>query len=236
MNRVIVTGSSGFIGCSLVPTLRAAGYDVIALTRAEGDIGELSTWQKLPTVDCVVHLAARSFVPDSWQNPSSYLHNNVLGTNAALEFCRTHGAQLVFLSSYLYGTPVQLPLKENAPIQAINPYGLSKKMSEDICRFYAEYFLVPVTVLRPFNVYGPGQQEPFLIPFLVRQLYEKNKIIVKDLEPRRDYIYIKDLVDGILKSISPHSGFRVFNLGSGMSYSVAQIIQTVQYLSEFICQ
>lgn len=228
MSRILVTGAAGFIGSHLLPVLRAAGHDVIAVSSAAGDVAEQSTWAALPAAACVVHLAARSFVPDSWREPGEFMRTNLLGTTGALEYCRMHGARLVFLSSYMYGTPDSLPIHETAPLVARNPYALSKKLAEDVCRFYAERLEVDVTVLRPFNVYGPRQAELFLVPFLVRQVREGVVIRVQDLAPRRDYVYIEDVVAGILRAVEGLGGFRVFNLGSGRSHSVEELIVELQ--------
>ena len=226
-----MSGASGFIGHHLLPTLRAAGHEVIAMSRADGDVADPRAWASLTTAECVVHLAARSFVPDSWREPGEYMRTNLLGTTCALEYCRAHHARLVFLSSYMYGVPDRLPISEAAPIVARNPYALSKKLAEEACRFYAESLAVDVTVLRPFNVYGPGQAEPFLVPFLIRQLREGNVIRVKDLMPRRDYVYVEDVVAAILLAVAGVSGFRVFNVGSGRSHSVEELIVELQRIA-----
>jgi nucleoside-diphosphate-sugar epimerase len=159
------------------------------------------------------------------------MRSNLLGTIEALEFCRRHGARLVFLSSYMYGEPERLPIDETAPVIARNPYALSKKLAEDACRFYAESFGTSVTVFRPFNVYGPGQAEPFLVPFIARQIWEGKEIRVKDLAPRRDYVYVQDVVDGIVSGAEQGLGYQLFNLGSGQSHSVEELIAAMQLVS-----
>jgi nucleoside-diphosphate-sugar epimerase len=176
----------------------------------------------------VVHLAARTFVPDSWNDPGSFMRVNLHGTIAALGYCRTHAARLVFLSSYLYGDPERLPISEHAPLAAHNPYALSKKLAEEACRFFADRFGVNVTVLRPFNVYGTGQPEQFLIPSIIRQLEQGEEIRVKDLAPKRDYVYVRDVVRAIAKAAERRHAFGVFNVGSGTSHSVDALIGTIQ--------
>ena len=228
MSRILVTGASGFIGRQLTPHLQGAGHEVVAVTGSDGNVSERATWDALPATDVVVHLAARSFVPASWDDPAAFVEVNVLGTVHALEYCRQHGAALVFLSSYMYGAPERLPIREDAPLAAQNPYALSKKLAEEACRFYAERFGIPVTVLRPFNVYGPGQALPFLIPFIIGQVETGGGIRVKDLEPRRDYVYVGDLVEAITAAVAQPRGFRVLNVGSGESVSVADLIAIIQ--------
>jgi nucleoside-diphosphate-sugar epimerase len=228
MSRILVTGAAGFIGGHLVPTLRAAGHDVIHVGRPAGDIADSATWRRFPAVDAVVHLAGESFVPESWDAPSRFVRVNLGGAVEALEYCRTHGAHLVYPSSYLYGDVVCQPVPEDAALVARNPYALSKRLAEEACAFYADRFGLTVTILRPFNIYGPGQAASFLVPTIVRQVQVGETIRVKDLEPRRDYVYVLDVVDAMVRAVSASRGFNVFNIGSGVSHSVADLIGVIQ--------
>ena len=228
MSRVLVTGASGFIGSHLVPRLRAEGHEVFEARRASGDIAEEATWKRMPVADVVLHLAAQSFVPDSWETPGSFVRTNLLGTVGAIEYCRTHDAHLVFPSSYLYGDAARQPIGEDTPLVAANPYALSKKLAEEACQFFATRFGVTVTVLRPFNIYGPGQSDAFLVPTVVNQLKSGKEICVRDLEPRRDYVYVLDVVDAMVAAIGRKRGLGIFNIGSGTSHSVAELIQVIQ--------
>lgn len=228
MAKILVTGASGFIGTHLVPKLRADRHDVIEVNSAAGDVSEKATWSSLQCAEVVVHLAGKTFVPDSWKDPAGFLKTNLYGTVGALDYCRQYRARLVFLSSYLYGNPEKLPIPESAPLKANNPYAFSKKLAEEACEFYANHFGIKTTILRPFNVYGPGQAESFLIPSIIHQVTADGIIRVKDLEPRRDYIYIDDLVDAITKTVDLDPPFNILNVGTGVSYSVAEIIDLIQ--------
>ena len=203
---------------------------MVLLTSSLGKIELTSTWLNIPKTDIVIHLAAKTFVPASWNDPIPFFETNTLGTTRALEYCRIHQAKLIFISSYLYGNPESLPIYETAPINTPNPYALSKKISEDICSFYAANYGVSVIILRPFNIYGFGQPASFLIPLLINQLLTQQSFHVKDLIPKRDYLYISDLINAIIKAISL-SDFEIINIGSGLSYSVQEIIETIQEIS-----
>jgi nucleoside-diphosphate-sugar epimerase len=227
-NDVLVTGATGFLGAHLVARLRDSGSAVVAMSSAEGDVADPRTWRNAVPSAAVVHLAGRSFVPDSWQDPAAFIRTNVVGTVHALEHCRKHSAPLVFLSSYLYGHPRTLPIPESAPTTATNPYALSKLLAEQACRFYAEQFGLSVTVLRVFNVYGPGQPDSFLIPSIVAQIAARGEIVVQDLTPKRDYVYVQDVVNAIERALATGNGYRVLNIGSGMSCSVAELIELTQ--------
>jgi nucleoside-diphosphate-sugar epimerase len=128
----------------------------------------------------------------------------------------------------LYGNQGTLPINENADIFAMNPYAFSKRLAEEACEFYVNCFNISVVVLRVFNVYGPGQREPFLIPTIVRQvLSASSSVYVKNLYTKRDYIYVDDLISLALK-VFQLDGFHVFNAGSGLSYSVLDLIQQIE--------
>ena len=232
MTRLVVSGASGFVGAALMRRLRTHDrHAALGIASGAGDVTDAATWNALPDAEAVVHLAARTFVPDSWNDPAAFLHTNVGGTARALEYCRARGARLVFLSSYLYGNPKHLPIDEQAEVSVPNPYALSKKLAEDTCRFYAESFDVDVTVLRVFNIYGGGQGDKFLVPLIVRQVLAGSQVRVKDLEPRRDFLYIDDLVDAIVCAIARPQRFGLFNIASGTSHSVQNVIDIAQRLA-----
>lgn len=232
MTRIVVSGATGFVGSALTKRLRdREGSEVVPLNSANGDIAEASTWRALPVADAVIHLAARTFVPDSWTEPAAFLRTNFTGTTQALEYCRAHKSRLVFLSSYLYGNPARLPIDEQAPVTAPNPYALSKKLAEEACRFYSDSFGVEVTILRVFNIYGGGQGDQFLIPSIVRQVLAGTGIHVKDLAPKRDFLFIDDLIEAIVCAVDKPQRFEIFNIASGTSHSVRDVIDIVQRLA-----
>ena len=227
MHKLLITGANGFIGKKLCQQLPAENYAITTLTHQQGEITHTATWQSLPPNDVVIHLASKTFVPDSWNNPGAFIETNTMGTLQALEYCRKQGAAMIYISSYLYGNPSALPIPETAPLFTPNPYAFSKKTAEDYCKFYHECFQVPVTILRPFNIYGEEQHASFLIPMLIEQALQQTEFRVKDLLPKRDYLYISDFINALIACI-PLRGFHLFNIGSGISYSVAEIISLLQ--------
>jgi len=222
-NRLLVTGAEGFIGSHLVKALRAAGHDVLTHAKSQGDIRNC----QLPFegVEHVFHLAGRTFVPDSWTAPLSFYETNVLGTVNVLEFCRVSSASMTLVSSYVYGPPARLPISEDDPLQAYNPYSHTKILSEETALYYQRQFQVPVTIVRPFNVYGPGQDSRFLIPTILSQALDPmtDTIVISDLHPRRDYIFIADLIELLVRTASRKTG-GIFNAGSGCSWTAGEVI------------
>ena len=229
MKNVLVTGANGFIGKHLISKiLDSKKYHVIKVDRNYGDICIEGTWKKLPACEIVIHLAGKTFVPDSWKFPQKFIDTNVNSTIQALNYCKKNSSKLIFLSSYLYGNPKKVPISENTIVDPTNPYTLSKKIAEDICKFYSEKFRVKTLILRPFNVYGKNQKEIFLIPSIIKQINLLKEINVKDLKPKRDFIYIKDLVEAIIKTLNLEKSFEIINIASGLSYSVEEVISFIQ--------
>ena len=234
MSKILVTGASGFIGRALTAKLRAGGRDVVPLDFEDGDIASRETLAKLgqENIAHIFHLAGKTFVPDSWGDPQAFCQTNVLGTVNVLEFCRKSRIPMTYISAYVYGHPDSLPIGEDSAIRPSNPYALTKRLAEEACEFYASTYDLPVTTIRPFNVYGIGQADFFLIPSIISQaLGAGEEIIVKDLVPRRDYVYLEDLVTALLATLDKPDGYRVYNIGSGVSLSVQEVIDAIQNIA-----
>ena len=234
MSKILVTGARGFIGRALVHRLKAQGQDVVPVDSADGDIASRETLAKLEqeNIAHIFHLAGKTFVPDSWDDPQAFCQTNVLGTINVLEFCRKSRIPITYASAYVYGHPDSLPIGESSAIRPSNPYALTKRLAEEVCEFYASSYDLPVTTIRPFNVYGIGQTENFLIPEIIKQtLDDGEEIVVKDLAPRRDYVYLEDLVTALLATLDKPDGYRVYNIGAGVSLSVQEAIDTIQKIA-----
>jgi len=224
--HILVTGSSGFIGKHLVRTLREQEYIVYEFDHEHGNVVDFQ-FQFLK-LDHVVHLASLIFIPDSWKDPASFYRTNVMGVVNVLETCRKYNSPLTYMSSYVYGPPAYLPVDENHPINPSSPYNHSKLIAENVCQYYTDTFNVPVTIFRPVNVYGPGQRDDFLIPKIIAQTLDpKMKTIeVMDLRPKRDYLYIDDLINAIILTFNK-SVKGIYNVSSGYSVSVEDIIRII---------
>jgi nucleoside-diphosphate-sugar epimerase len=225
--RVLLTGGSGFVGRRLLLCFTAEGIEIFAPGRDALDVAA-NVFPDL-SVDIVIHLAARTFVPDSWVDPADFYRVNAQGTVNVLDYCRRKQAQLIYVSGYCYGVPTSLPISESAVVHPNNAYAFSKSAAEEACRFFFEFFGIPVSIVRPFNIYGPGQSPHFLIPRIVEQAINPavREIVVEDDAPRRDYVHVDDVIAAIRSLLlAPKTG-ATFNVGSGESYSVAQLVKFV---------
>jgi nucleoside-diphosphate-sugar epimerase len=229
--NILVTGANGFVGKALLKALSTrTEFTVFGIDRSDGDISKMEF--NFKNINHVIHLAARTYVPDSWQNPIPFYQTNVIGTLRVLEFCKRCGASATVLSSYVYGEPDYLPINEKHPRKSFNPYCHTKILMEDICDYYANTYQTRISILRPFNIYGPDQSEIFLIPTIIKQVLSPvyKEITVLDLKPKRDFVYIDDLIKAILLTI-PSTCANVLNVGSGTSHSVFDIINIVMHIS-----
>jgi nucleoside-diphosphate-sugar epimerase len=226
VRKVLITGSTGFIGTHLERRLVKKGVSTIGLSRTNGfDI--LGDRLPLEDIDHVYHVAGLTSVPQSWSDPASYFEANTYGTVRVLDQCRAAGVSLTYVSGYVYGTPASVPISETMETRPTNPYSFSKLAGEAACRFFGDVFGVSVRILRLFNVYGPGQSDTFLIPTIMRQVLDPRvtEIEVLDLQPRRDYVHVEDVVDILLRAPLLATG-SIYNVGSGTSRSVKDVITT----------
>ncbi len=228
--NILVTGAKGFIGTYLVKRLRKEGLVVIEHDHTMGDLIDKDILEQYKEIDVIYHLAAKTYVPESWKKPYVYINDNNAMLINILEYCREIGAKCVFISTYLYGEPEYLPVDEKHRCVANTPYHLCKKIGEEICEFYSRNFGVDVIVARPFNVYGKGQNTEFLLPKVYKQAADNNNdsIEVFNLAPKRDYIYVEDLVEALVRLIPYINGFEIYNIGAGRSYSVKEAIDIIQ--------
>ena len=235
MKKILITGSEGFVGKNLIRYLKNYSFQIIETKDKSFDLKLNESWKQIEKCDYLIHLAGKSFVPKSWEEPARFIENNILLITNALEYCRVNKTKLIFLSSYLYGNCKKMPIKENAPIEATNPYALSKLLSEKLCYFYKNNFQVNNIILRVFNLYGPGQPKEYLLSKITNQVRYENLIKVDDLSPKRDYVYIDDLCSAIVKAINYKGKEHIFNIGSGKSYSVKEVIYFIQniYFTSF---
>ncbi|VVB62022.1 GDP-mannose 4,6-dehydratase [uncultured archaeon] len=234
----LVTGSKGFIGSHLVSSLKENEVVIEEIDIKNGI--DLTNWEQLHgfikntfTIDMIFHLGAIVFVPYSFENPRITYVTNVVGTLNLLEIARMYDIKkFIFASTYVYGQPQYLPIDEHHPIQAISPYNRSKILGEELCKGYHQDYGLHCIILRPFNIYGTGQSKDFLIPSIIAQLASK-KITLENPDPMRDYVYIDDVISAYMKAATyDGKGVEIFNIGTGVSYSVKEIVDKIINLGQ----
>ncbi len=226
--KIVVTGSEGFIGKNLCPKLTSNGHEIIRFDNKLGhDITETSLFNENYESGIIIHLAAKSFVPDSYINPIDLYKTNITGTLNVLEYARKNKSKVIFFSSYIYGTPNQLPVKETHSKNPHNPYAQSKSIGEELCFAYYRDFGVPSIIFRPFNIYGNGQRDSFLIPSIMKQI-KTGVVNLANASPKRDYIYKDDIVDAVITAVdSDFNACEAYNLGTGVSISVDELTKII---------
>jgi len=237
MKTSLVTGGCGFIGSHIVDELVKRGHNVIVIDDLSAreneefyfndnaqyckrDISKDHVCKSLfKGVENVFHLAARSRIQPTIDSPGECFEVNAVGTQRVLEWSRLNRVKNFVYSSTssLYGHQNQIPFNPNMPADCLNPYSMSKWMGEQICKLYSQLYDFNSTTLRYFNVYGPrepikGQYAPVVGLFKRQSVEGKPMTIVGDGEQRRDFTYIDDIVEGVIRVLdNPPSGNEEWN-------------------------
>lgn len=256
--RILVTGADGFIGSHLVEALVADGRPVRAfvlynafdqrgwldhlpagvLEKVEvvpGDVRDAAMVRSaMQGCTQVLHLAALIGIPYSYVAPASYIEVNVTGTLNIVEAARQLGVEKVVVTSTseVYGTARRVPIDETHPLVGQSPYSASKIGADQIAMSYHLSFGVPVTIVRPFNTYGPRQSTRAIIPTVITQLASGAEAVkLGALTPTRDLSYVGDTVGGMIAALdSPRTVGETINLGSGHEIAMGDLAETIARL------
>lgn len=250
--KSVVTGGAGFIGSHLTERLIIEGHDVVVIDSLitgrrenlskiedgdrvrfiEADVADLKTIAPyFEGADWVFHLAARADIVPSIQHPLDYHLSNVDGTISVLEASRAAGVYrfLYTASSTCYGLPDTFPTPESAPIRTMFPYALTKNLGEQYAMHWQQTYGLPVTSLRFFNVYGPrarssGTYGAVFGVFLAQKLAGENFTVVGDGNQTRDFTFVSDIVDAYIAIAKSKTAGEVFNVGSGETRSINELV------------
>ncbi len=267
MKKVMVTGSDGFIGSHLTELLLEKGYDVKAFTY----YNSFNTWGWLDTlpqeklkeieifsgdirdpngvreamkgVDEVFHLAALIAIPFSYHSPDSYVDTNIKGTLNVLQAARELETSriLVTSTSEVYGTAQYVPIDEKHPYQGQSPYSATKIGADRLAESFYRSFGMPISIVRPFNTFGPRQSARAVIPTIISQLLAgKEEIKLGSLTPTRDFNYVKDTANGFYQiSVSDSTIGEEINIATQTEISIgelaAEIISQINPSAKIIC-
>ena len=254
-NSVLVTGADGFIGSHLVETLVRDGYKVKAfcLYNSLGSWGWLDhsspeiiqnveiilgdvrdqfcVENSLVGVDIVFHLASLIAIPHSYKAPQSYVETNINGTLNILQSSKKLGIEKIIhtSTSETYGTAQYVPIDEKHPLIAQSPYAATKIAADQLAMSFFKSFNTPVTILRPFNTYGPRQSARAVIPTIISQLASgKNKVSLGKLSPTRDFNYVQDTVNAFKEvAFAENTIGKIINCASNFEISIEDTVYLI---------
>ncbi len=260
MKNILVTGADGFIGSHLVEKLVEKNYNVKAYVfyNSFGSWGWLDHVDKeikgnikihmgdirdqnnvrdsLKGCDAIIHLAALIGIPYSYYSPESYVDTNIKGTLNLLQASRDKEIQkFVHTStSEVYGTAKFVPITENHPLQGQSPYSASKIGADQIAYSFYNSFEMPISIIRPFNTYGPRQSARAVIPTIISQILKSQKTIkLGSLKPTRDFSYVDDTVSGFIAALESKNSIGEFiNLGSSFEISIEDTTKCIANLMD----
>jgi len=267
MQKILVTGADGFIGSHLVENLLKKGYQVKAFVyyNSFNSWGWIDTFPKdikdeieiftgdirdpngvktaVENCDIIFHLAALIGIPFSYHSPDSYIDTNIKGTLNILQAARQLKTERVFVTSTseVYGTAQYVPIDENHPRQGQSPYSASKIGADRIAESFYCSFNLPVTIVRPFNTYGPRQSARAVIPTIIIQLNNNfKKIKLGNLSPTRDFVYVKDVVNGFIEIAKSNKTIgEEINIATKSEISIGdlakEIIKKINPKAEIVC-
>ncbi len=267
-HTVMVTGADGFIGSHLTEELVKKGEKVKAfcLYNSFGSCGWIDTLPKeirseieifmgdvrdpngvrtaMQGQDIVYHLAALIAIPFSYHSPDSYVDTNIKGTLNVLNAAREVGTQrlLVTSTSEVYGTAQYVPIDEKHPFQGQSPYSATKIGADRIAESFYRSFDLPVTIVRPFNTYGPRQSARAVIPTIITQLLAgQTEIKLGKLSPTRDFNFVKDTAHGFMAIADCAAAIgQELNIATGEEYSIGdlanELIAQINPAAQIICE
>jgi NAD dependent epimerase/dehydratase len=253
--KILLTGSEGFIGSHLLEKLISLNYDVKAVVLYNsfnthgwldylpkkiqnkiniftGDIRDQGFVSDLVKhSDIVINLAALIGIPYSYKTPHSYVDTNVVGLLNLLTASKANKIDrfIQISTSEVYGISKEYPITEDQPVVANSPYAASKIAAEQLCLSFFKSYNFPSVVLRPFNAYGPRQSGRAIIPTIISQITSGKKTIkLGNINTTRDFNYVGDIVNGIVKSISAKKiEGEIINIGSGYEVSIKELVNEI---------
>jgi len=241
LKKLLITGHDGFIGTNLVKSL-SKKYELFGVSlnkspqkinQIKKNINKLKIDDLPKNISTVIHLAALTDVDLCQKNPTECFQANVYGTQNILEITKKINANFIYLSTnHVYGPPKKLPIKEDHPKNPSSIYATSKLLSEIICQTYAKNYGINVSIIRLFSVYGPNSAKHLVSTKIISQILNDSSIQLGNLFPKRDFIYIDDVINAIELILTKTVGYNEFNVGTGKSHSILELCKILKKISE----
>jgi len=250
--KIIITGATGFVGSHLTELFVKKGYKVTAFDRYNPDynLGHLknseyrkdiefifgdirdydSVYSSLKGKNIILHLAALIGIPYSYYSPLAYIKTNIEGTYNVLEAAKNFNIEqlIVTSTSETYGTAITVPIKESHRLISQSPYAASKIAADQLAISYWRSFKLPVKIIRPFNTFGPRQSARAVIPSIIMQALNNEKIKLGNVETSRDFTYVSDLCNAYIEILKVKNLFGIpINVGSNTEYKIKDIAQII---------
>jgi NAD dependent epimerase/dehydratase len=258
MEKILITGATGFIGSHLAEICVGQGFEVVAFDRYNrnndwgwleeseykndlevilGDIRDYDSVSKaIKGCDAVFHLAALIGIPYSYISPLAYLRTNVEGTYNVLEAGKLNNLEQILITSTseTYGTAQYVPIDENHPLVGQSPYSASKIAADQLAISYFRSFDLPVKIVRPFNTFGPRQSSRAVIPTIISQCHAKSEEIrLGNLIPTRDLTFVKDTCIGFLEIFKSDVLFgEIINVGMNSEISIGDLVTVIMKIMD----
>ena len=238
MKKILITGSSGLIGKNLVENLLAE-YNITGLSKQQKssksnhiikDISKITS-KDFKNIFCIIHLAAITDLKVCKDYPDQCIATNVLGTQKILESARKNNCKVIYAStSHVYGIPKKLPINETTSTSPTSMYAGSKLAGEILCESYHNQFDMDISIARIFSVYGPKSGKQYVLSNILSQLKKSNIIKLGNINSRRDFIFISDVINAFKIILNNINGFNIYNVGAEKSYSIKEICKKFEKL------
>jgi NAD dependent epimerase/dehydratase len=260
LRKILVTGAAGFIGSHLAEELVRRNFTVRAFVHynSMGSHGWLESSPReirdqlevflgdirdpngvraaMKGCDAVLHLAALIAIPYSYHSPDTYVETNIRGTLNVLQAARDWDVSHVLhtSTSEVYGTPLSVPITEEHMLQGQSPYSASKIGADQLALSFERSFGTPVTIVRPFNTYGPRQSTRAVIPTIITQIAAGQRVVkLGSIHPTRDFNFVTDTVAGFVAALGTRAGIgEVINIGSGFEISIGDVARLIAQLMD----
>lgn len=241
MKKILVTGHNGFLGSHLIDLLDK-NYLILGVSNKITPNSKITQIQKeiqqlkiddLPTdISYIIHLAAITDIQYCQKNPLECFDVNVNGTINILDIARRLNSKFIYVStSHVYGFPKSLPINEDHPTSAPSIYSASKLASEMICESYSKSYGLDCSILRLFSVYGPKSPRHLVTSKIITQFLNKSVLELGNTSTKRDFIFVKDVLSAIKIVLEKSTGFKIYNIGNGKSYSILDLCNILEEIT-----